>query len=221
IHMNYDLNSGITGAEVVDDFNLPPYGCSYKLYLQKTGEPEIDPCMIEDEKAVKAKVNHYRDFISQIYTKKTKRRSRYPNQIFVNRDYPFILGDFDMLQTNLLNGIHRYVPLEIRIISPLKFYIVRKEGSPDNYYTYQMTHHMIAKKAKWSSLCMFCPELMSIKLYNYVYDEAIAAEVIKAEREFWATVKAQEPKRPLVDANRQKCMLCGYRHKCWTKRKNY
>jgi hypothetical protein len=204
---------GITGAEVVDVFNFPPYGCSRRLYFQKTGEKQIDPCSYNDEQRIKNKIAILGDFVSKVYQKKTKRSVRKANQDFVNPRYPFMIGDVDRLQTNLRQATGSFVPLEIRILDRVGFYNLRKNGLPGEYYNYQMHHHMIAKKnAEWSSLAVFCPDIMELLTFDFAFDETTALDIIKAERSFWNQV--QEKKAPIKMPDDNTCWLCGYRHKC-------
>jgi len=213
----YMMNpNGITIADVPDVFNLPPYGCARRLYFQKIGEPAIDQCSVDDEQSRKAKLKVYDPFIFNVYTKTTKRVTRVPNpQIFVNLRYPFIFGDTDRLQNNKKPGHGKYVPLEIRILDRVSFYEIRKNGLPDQYYTFILHHLMIAKNAQWASVAFFCPDVMEMKVFDITYDESTAAEVINAERAFWSSV--QSKKEIMVDAcdnRKENCPLCGYRHYC-------
>jgi hypothetical protein len=205
--------NGITAAEVCDVFNLPPYGCARRLYFQKIGEPSIDPCSVDDEQSRKAKLKVYDPFIFNVYTATTKRATRVPNpQIFVNHRYPFILCDTDRLQNNMRPGHGKYVPLEIRVLDRVSFYDIRKNGLPDRYYNYMLHHLMISKQSTWASVAFFCPDVMEMKVFDIVYDESTAAEVINGERKFWEMMgKTDFCPEPI---RRATCELCGYCHKC-------
>ena len=215
---------GITGAEVVDVFNLPPYGCSRRLYFQKIGEKSIAPCYYASEQLIKSQVVISGDFVAEIYSKKTGRKVRTPNQNFHNPRYLFIIGDADRLQTNVKkpDGRGSYVPLEIRVLTPVEFYKIRRDGLPANYYNYQLHHQMIAKQATWASLALFCPDIMEMLTFDITYDETTAAEVINAERSFWEKIQKKEiiPYRMAYFTEEEniiatrKCDLCGYRHNC-------
>lgn len=205
-------NQGITGAEVVDIFNYPPYGCSRRLYFQKIGEKPIDPCSVSDEQSHKAQVSIFGDFVSAVYESKTKRKTRKPNQTFINPRYPFILGDCDRLQTTLRNSHGSHVPLELRSLSRVEYYRIRKHGLPEGYYTYQLHHQMIAKQATWASLGLFCPDIMEMMTYDITYDETTAAELINAEKSF---VNQIQWKIGDVASVMDKCRLCGYQDQCF------
>jgi predicted phage-related endonuclease len=204
--------NGITGDDVPDVFNLSPYGCARRLYFQKIGEKPIDPCSYNDEQHQKRQIAYFGDFVANTYAKKTKRNVRKTNQDFINPRYPFIIGDTDRLQTNLKHAKGSFVPLELRILSRIQFYDIRKNGLPEGYYNYQLHHQMIAKGATWASLGVFCPDVMEMLTFDIVYDESTAAEVINAERAFWNAV--MEKKTPESIA-RKSCELCGYCHKCY------
>jgi len=208
--------NGITAAEVCDVFNLPPYGCARRLYFQKIGEPSIDPCSVDDEQSRKAKLKVYDPFIFNVYTATTKRATRVPNpQIFVNHRYPFILCDTDRLQNNMRPGHGKYVPLEIRVLDRVSFYDIRKNGLPDRYYNYMLHHLMISKQSTWASVAFFCPDVMEMKVFDIVYDESTAAEVINGERAFWEIVKNRREDGIVPSGNPQNiCVPCGYRFKC-------
>ena len=210
---NHWTLKGITSAEVVDVFNLPPYGCSRRLYFQKIGEKSINPCHYASEQIIKSQVMISGDFVAETYASKAKRKVRVPNQIFHNPRYPFIIGDSDRLQTGSKTGAGNYVPLEIRLLTPVEFYKIRRDGLPENYYNYQLHHLMIAKQATWASVVFFCPDIMEMRWFDITYDETTAAEVINEERAFWNGV--QSKKVPDHSPSVNHCKLCEYMYKCF------
>jgi predicted phage-related endonuclease len=212
----------INGADVVDILNLPPYGCARRLYFQKTEEKALDPCYYASEQNIKKRANICGDVIVGAYCKKTGRRVRGANRVFHDPRYPFILGDCDRIQTNSSskNGIGSYVPLEIRVISLVDFYRLRRDGLPAIYYTWQLHHLMIAKQASWSSIVFFCLEIMELLNFDITYDEATAAEVIKTEKTFIGENFLQKRKPP-VFTEKKCCRLCGYRTACFAEAVEY
>ena len=205
----------INGADIVDILNLPPYGCARRLYFQKTGEKAIDPCYYASEQVIKQRANICGEIIAGALCKKTGRRVRGTNRTFHDPRYPFINGDCDRIQTNKKgSGIGTYVPLEIRVISLVDFYRLRRDGLPNKYYGYQLHHQMIAKQASWSSIVFFSLELMELLNFDITYDETTAAEVIKAEKEFMGMITARK-KKAYLTAETPYCRLCGYRSQCF------
>ena len=212
----------ITIADVPDVFNLPPYGCSRKLYFKLIGDPSFDACSVNDERHKKALSEFFGEPLADIYRKTTGRKVRTPNYAnFVDPLYPFIISNPDRLITNLKGrAFLKYVPMEIRVLNRAEFYEIRRNGLPDHYYSYQLHHAMIGKTAKWAALTLFCPDVMEMKVFDIAYDETVAAEVIKAEKEFWE--KLQEPKWcPDIPEGINCCLLCGYRHQCLTDVKEF
>lgn len=206
--------TGITCAEVVDVFNITPYGCAQRLFYQKTGVLPLDACSYDNEQSRKGKLVLYDPFIFNVYTKTTKRVTRVPNpQIVSTSWYPFILGDTDRLQNNKKPGYGKYVPLEVRVLDRISFYEIRKNGLPDKYYDYMLHHLMIAKGSTWASVAFFCPDVMEMKVFDIVYDESTAAEVIQGERNFWQIIIGEKKQEGII-ASKNGCNLCGYRHKC-------
>jgi hypothetical protein len=214
--------NGIKIEEVVDVFNLPPYGCSRRLYFQKIGDPSFDACSVNDERHKKSLSEFFGEPLADIYRKTTGRKVRTPNYAnFVDPLYPFIISNPDRLITNLKGrAFLKYVPMEIRVLNRAEFYEIRRNGLPDRYYSYQLHHAMIGKTAKWAALTLFCPDVMEARVFDIAYDETVAAEVIKAEKEFWE--KLQEPKWcPDIPEGINCCPLCGYRHQCLTDVKEF
>jgi hypothetical protein len=214
--------NGIKIEEVVDVFNLPPYGCSRRLYFQKIGDPSFDACSVNDERHKKALSEFFGEPLADIYRKTTGRKVRTPNYAnFIDPLYPFIISNPDRLITNLKGKASlKYVPMEIRVLNRAEFYEIRRNGLPDHYYSYQLHHAMIGKTAKWAALTLFCPDVMEMKVFDIAYDETVAAEVIKAEKEFWDRVKFTGENVPNF-APKNCCNLCGYRHQCLTDVREY
>jgi hypothetical protein len=87
---------------------------------------------------------------------------------------------------------------------------------------------MIGKTSKWAALTLFCPDVMEMKVFDIAFDETVAAEVIKAEKEFWERVQSGNPPEFVVEENNtlhyhetRLCHLCGFRHQCTTDVKEY
>ena len=206
--------------DVPDIFNFPPYGCSRKLYFKLIGDPSFDACSVNDTRHKKALSEFFGEPLADIYRKTTGRKVRTPNYAnFVDPLYPFIISNPDRLITNLKGrAFLKYVPMEIRVLNRSEFYEIRRNGLPDHYYSYQLHHAMIGKTAKWAALTLFCPDVMEMKVFDIAFDETVAAEVIKAEKDFWNLVQKKEMPTLLNNTGLppvyEGCHLCGYRHQC-------
>ncbi|SFB90232.1 putative phage-type endonuclease [Alkalibacterium subtropicum] len=84
--------SGIGGSDVATILGLNKYNSPYQLWLDKTGQVEIDDSDVSD-------AAHFGNILEEVvakeFTERTGKKVRRANRMFLHPDYPFLTANID------------------------------------------------------------------------------------------------------------------------------
>ncbi|GEK88908.1 putative phage-type endonuclease [Alkalibacterium putridalgicola] len=84
--------SGIGGSDVATILGLNKYNSPYQLWLDKTGQVEIDDSDVSD-------AAHFGNILEEVvakeFTERTGKKVRRANRMFVHSEYPFLTANID------------------------------------------------------------------------------------------------------------------------------
>jgi putative phage-type endonuclease len=201
-----DRQGFIGGSDCADVFSLPPFGCSRRLWYQKTGaEPDYPK---EDHFHFK-RGKILEPLAATLYMEETGRKVRRNTQRLVDEEYPFMgaLLDREILLDERGIGI-----LEVKCPAVRTYNQVKREGISEGYLL-QMSHYLRVRKASWGAFCNFSAELAEIHHFDVERDEDLIKKVIEGEMAFWELVKRHEAPEKLLEGDRR-CTKCIYQVTC-------
>jgi putative phage-type endonuclease len=201
-----DRSHFIGGSDCADVFSLPPYGCSRKLWYEKTNaEPDYPK---EDHFHFK-RGKILEPLAAELYQEETGRKVRRNTQRLVDSEYPFMGA---LLDREILNDERGVGVLEIKCPSLRMYQQVKREGSQEAYLL-QAQHYLRVRKAAFGAFCFFSAELAEIFHFETARDEDLIKKVIEGEYAFWELVQRHEPPEKLLDGDKR-CNKCIYQVTC-------
>jgi putative phage-type endonuclease len=201
-----DRTTFIGGSDCADVFSLPPFGCSRRLWYEKTGQeadyPKEDHFHFKRGKILEP-------LAADLYQEETGRKVRKNTQRLVDAEYPFMGA---LLDREILNDERGVGVLEIKCPTLRNYNQVKREGASESYLL-QLSHYLRVRKAAWGSFVFFSAEMAEIHHFEMTRDEDLIKKVIEGELAFWELVQRHEAPEKLLEGDRR-CTKCIYQVTC-------
>jgi putative phage-type endonuclease len=171
--------SGIGGSDAAAVCGLSRFKTPYKLYLEKTGQEEIDNKDIEENEKIYFG-NVLEDVVANEYSRRSGNSLNKLDRMVKHNDYPWMLANIDRLITNK-NGV-----LECKTSDALltKYW---GESYTDNFpdeYLLQCAHYAIVLDSEFVDLAVLIGG-NNFKIYTYKRSDELEKKLIEKEKQFW------------------------------------
>ena len=210
---------GVGGSEVGAILNLPPYGCSRRLWYEKREtKPDFEPeTNLNMQRGI-----YLEDIVREIYSVQTLNRVDGVSA-FASKEYPFMLGNVDGIISRpakedaggLLNGydFSDQGILEIKCPSHMVYTGIKRNGiSEDNIL--QGQHYMCVADKEWMDYAIFCADMWELLVVPVKRDNDLIKMIIEQEEQFWKHV-TEGPIIERLEEGDKRCKKCIYRLECW------
>lgn len=226
--INFDQNSeadwlekrslGIGGSDAGTVAELNHYKTPYQLFMEKT--KQLAPEDLSENQRVYFG-NKLEDLIADVYAERTGRQVRRRRQIFKSKQHPFMLANIDRDIVGERRGLEcKNVDKDVARFGDAwgktgNTYEVREGGAvvcvtecdqvPESYLI-QCQHYMaVMGYDVWDLAALVGGN--EIRIYTIHRDEALIADLIALESEFWNRVETNTPPEISYEAPSTKKML--------------
>lgn len=201
-----ERKTGIGGSDMASVFNLG-YGCSRRLFYDKTGTPEDFPRGNDAMELGSLLEPWFRDKYVRITGRAAlksphfRRHARFP-EIVVHAD-ALISREPDQVRDGVL---------EVKSVSRSVFYKTKREGLPEDYIL-QEQHALTAFNADWGAFAIGNRDSGELVHWDVERDEAICQAILREAPAFWKRVQSGDiPDR--LEPDDKRCQRCEYRRRC-------
>jgi putative phage-type endonuclease len=198
---------GIGGSDVASVLGLPPYGCSLRLWFDKTGVPqdfeELNPNM---ERGI-----YLEDIAVEIYQKKTGNVVETQGQIG-HKGREYMLANVDRMIVGE-GQAGEYKVLEVKCPNKESYLRMKADGIPEAYIL-QGQHYMYVTGATSMEYAIFCADMWEMQIIEVDKDEKLIQLILDSEDHFWKLVQ-NGPKPDRLDYGDSRCKKCDWRLACW------
>jgi predicted phage-related endonuclease len=211
--MASEHNTGIGGSQVASVFNLPPYGCTRSLVMQKRGVQPDHP--FHGNKATE-RGSRLEDFAAEIYAEQTGRSiRRVPGALTGaarrDKDYPFILCRSDR---EIVNDPRGPGILSVKVVAREMFQKIKYEGLPDDYVL-QLQQEMGVWDRSWGSYAIFWADGWELLWFDADRDDEVVSQIYEGIKRVWAVITDSDAPLPeRLDAKDRRCARCPFRTQC-------
>jgi putative phage-type endonuclease len=211
-----ERRKGIGGSDVQSVLGLPPYGCSLRLWFDKTGvKPDFEELNPNMERGI-----YLEDIAVEIYKKKTGNDVVIQSQVSHN-ERPYMLANVDRMiikdgikfedSCGVINGTIGV--LEIKCPNKESYLRMKTEGIPEAYLL-QGQHYLYVTNAKWMHYAIFCADMWEMQIVPVERDDKLIQLILDSEDHFWKLVQ-NGPKPDRLDYGDSRCKKCNWRLTCW------
>lgn len=185
--------TGIGSSDAAAAAGLNPYMSALELYLIKTGQdehlPKADP---NDESSPLYWGTMLEHIVAAHYTKRTGRRVRKVNAVLQHPEHPWMLANID----REVVGSDEVQILECKTAG-INGSRLWKDGVPE--YVQLQVMHQLAVTGKQAADVAVLLGGQELQIHRIERDEAMIAQLIALEQQFWACVQSRIP--PAVDGS--------------------
>lgn len=205
-----ERRSGIGGSDIHHLWNLEPWGCRLRLWLEKRGVPAPKPV---DETGPIRRGKLLEPLIANEYVRETGRGVS-EEGIMRHRVYPELMVHVDrLIIADPYNDNKRGTGvLEIKCVGREIFAKYRREGLPPAYIL-QLQHAMLVNGAPWGAFAIFHADSWKMAHWDVAYDPTIGESIMDRGVAFWTMVE-NGPMPPPLPMTSKQCMRCPYRMRC-------
>jgi putative phage-type endonuclease len=198
---------GIGGSDVASVLGLPPYGCSLKLWFDKTGvEADFEEMNPNMERGI-----YLEDIAVDFYTRLSGNVVTNIGQT-TDDDRPYMMANVDRM-IKQKPGMSGQGVLEVKCPSKESFLRMLTDGIPEAYIL-QGQHYMYVTGADWMEYAIFCADMWKMEIIHVDRDEKLIQLILDSEDHFWKLVQ-NGPKPERLDFGDSRCKKCDWRLACW------
>jgi len=186
-----ERRKGIGGSDAPVVAGLSKWKSPHELYLEKRGE--LEPANLDDVEHVQWG-NRLEDAIAQEFARRQGVKIRRVNRMLAHPDHPWMLANIDR------DIVGADESLEVKMVNEHAFRSGEwgddlTEDVPDTYFV-QVQHYLaVTRRQLWWLAALVGGN--RLKVYRIPRDESFIADLIEAERGFWACVEGGTP--PAID----------------------
>ena len=184
---------GIGSSDAAAAVGLNPYQSALELWLRKTGQDEH---LAQDDPNDDSSPMYWGTLLEHIvaaqYTKRTGRRVRKVNAVLQHPEHPWMLANLD----REVVGSDEVQILECKTAG-INGSRLWKDGVPE--YVQLQVMHQLAVTGKQAADVAVLLGGQELQIHRIERDEAMIAQLITLERQFWALVEQKIP--PAVDGS--------------------
>ena len=199
--------TGLGGSDIHHLFNEKPYGCSRKLWYDKTSQEPDYPVIASN---IMTRGNKLEQLIRDEYVLHTDRKIRRVNRMITNKQHQWAMCHldaeivaFDDRKTGILECISVGRPM---------YYKIRDEGITTSWI-WQMQHYLLTTNRQWGSYAVLWADNWEFVHFDVEVDADLQESIVSAGTNFWRMVE-NGPAPERLDAKDKRCSNCEYRHTC-------
>jgi len=200
-----ERKSGIGGSDVHHLFSEKPYGCSRKLFYEKTGQEADHPVT---DTGVMERGNVLEPVTADFYVKETGHKIVRRNEALVHKDYPWARANVDRLIHNDPRGVG---VLECKTAGREMFFKIKKEGLPSSYIL-QLQWYLFVTGYKWGAFAVLWADGWQFLHFEVERDGEMIKHLLDAGQSFWRNKDNRMP--PRLDSSDKRCKTCPFRTTC-------
>lgn len=207
-----ERKTAIGGSDVLHLVNLPPYGCTRRLWYDKR---DIPPDFPQKQNRHMERGSAMEPFAKTKYALETGREIReVPWKL--DASLPYIGCHADGLINCPTPERHGGLGLlEIKCPTARYYYSVRSKVDPPNEANLQAQWGMMTHGLRWGSILLFSADAWQMRYWDVEGDDQMQSDLRTLGVEFWKTLKrtADNPHERL-DPNDSRCRSCPWRKTC-------
>ena len=199
--------TGLGGSDIHHLFYEKPYGCSRKLWYEKTSQQPDYPVIASN---IMKRGNKLEQLIRDEYVLRTERKIRRVNRMITNNTHPWAMAHLDaeiVAFDDRKTGI-----LECKSVGRPMYYKIRDEGIPTSWI-WQMQHYLLTTNRSWGSYAVLWADNWEFVHFDVERDADLQQSIIEAGTNFWRMVE-NGPAPERLEAKDKRCSNCEFRNTC-------
>lgn len=179
---------GFGASDIADLFNIEPYGCRRRLFLERLG------LLPRDKEELRFHLERGKFFeapVADLYQDRTKRTVKPIGTGYI-RECPYMRANADRMVIGIpelpgrepisLPGV-----LEIKVPGAWSFKKIKKEGLPEAYIL-QIQWQMFCYGCTWGSFAVYWPDGHELLHFDIERDDAIIEKIFALVQAEWRTL---------------------------------
>ncbi len=200
-----ERKKGIGGSDLHNILNEKPYGCSRKLWYDKTGQEQDHPVVTT---SLMQRGNVLEDIVAAWYVDATGRKVRRMGSR-IRKSQPWARVNIDRA---IVGGERGPGVLECKTHGREIFYRLKRDGLPASHVL-QLQWGMFVTGYTWGSFAVLWPDGWQFIHFDVERDDEMIALMFKAAGDFWKQVE-NGPAPHRLDPKDKRCQECPFRTTC-------